>query len=93
MESIAQGAIAGLIAALIFGLLNDVHKRWNKHKDARYIRDLLIQGEKYVMEAEDTFHKGMGASMSSGALRAAQYNNMLRQVGVALERWTVDLSP
>ena len=44
------------------------------------------------MEAEDTFNKGMDATTSSDALRAAQYNNMMKQVGVALERRTVYLS-
>ena len=44
------------------------------------------------MEAEDTFHKGMDATSSADALRAAQYNNMIKRLGVALEKWTVDLS-
>ena len=96
MESIAQGAVAGLIAALvataILGLAGHVRQRLAKRRDVRDIRDLLIQGRKRVMEAKDTFHSGMRVMMPADTLRAAQYNNMIREVGVALERWTVNLS-
>ena len=44
------------------------------------------------MKAEDTFHEGMGTLMPSDLLRAAQYNNMIREVGVALDRWVLNLS-
>ena len=30
--------------------------------------------------------------LPAGALRAAQYNNMLREVGVALDKWALHLS-
>lgn len=44
------------------------------------------------MEAKDTFHPGMCMMMEADTLRAAQYNHMIREVGVALERWTANLS-
>ena len=44
------------------------------------------------MGAKDTYHPGMEAWMKGDALRAAQYNYLLKEVDVALERWTVRLS-
>ena len=96
MESIAQSAVAGLIAALaataFLGLARLVRQWSARRQDARYIRKLLIEGRKRVMEAKDTFHIGMNATSSGDALRAAQYNNMIKQVRVALRLWVVNLS-
>ena len=96
MESIAQSAVAGLIAALtataILGFAKCVRQWSAKRQDVRYLRNLLTEGRKRVLEAGDTFHKGMNATSSGDALRAAQYNNMIREVGVALEKWTVNLN-
>lgn len=96
MESIASSAVAGSIAALvatsILGLARYLHQKIAKRQDVNYIRELLISGRQRVMEAEDTYNKGMGACIPADVLRAAQYNNMVRQVGVALERWMVNLS-
>ena len=96
MESIAPGAVAGLIAALvataILGFATYVRQWLGERQDVRLIRDIFIQGRMRVMDAEDTFHEGMSVTMSSGVLRAGQYNNMIRQVGVALERRTQHLS-
>ena len=44
------------------------------------------------MAAEDTVNKDMGTLITADVLRAAQYNNMIREVGVALEKWTVNLN-
>ena len=44
------------------------------------------------MEARKVHFKAMDASMSAGAIRAAQYNNMLKQIGLALDKWAVMLS-
>ena len=44
------------------------------------------------MEAKDMYFEGMDASISEGAARAAQYNIMLKQIGLALEKWAVMLS-
>ena len=96
MESIAPGAAAGLIAALvataILGFATYVRQWLGKRQDVRLIRDIFIQGRMRVMDAEDTFHEAMSVTMSSGVLRAGQYNNMIRQVGVALERRTEHMS-
>ena len=96
MESIAQSAVAGLIAALtataILGFAKCVRQWSAKRQDVRYLRNLLTEGRKRVLEAGDTFHKGMNATSSGDALRAAQYNNMVKRLGIALEKWMVDLS-
>lgn len=96
MESIAQSAVAGLIAALtatvILGLARFGREWLAKRRDVKYIRDLLIQGRKRVLEAKDTFHKGMNATSSGDVLRAAQYNNMIKRLGIVLEQWTVALT-
>ena len=91
-----QGAVAGLIAALaattILFLIEVVRNCLAESQDVRYIRDLLINGKRRVMEAEDTFHEGMGKTIPADVLRAGQYNNMLKELGIALEKWTVNLS-
>ena len=96
MESIAQSAVAGLIAALtataILGFAKCVRQWSAKRQDVRYLRNLLTEGRKRVLEAGDTFHKGMNATSSGDALRSAQYNNMVKRLGIALEKWMVDLS-
>ena len=96
MESIAQSAVAGLIAALvattILGLAKYVRHWLAKRQDMEYIRGLLIEGRSRVMESKDTFNEGMAAMLPEDTLRAAQYNNMIRNIGVALERWAVNLS-
>ena len=44
------------------------------------------------MEAKDTPHKGMDVTSSADTWRAALYNNMIKKLSVALEKWLVDLS-
>ena len=96
MESIAQSAVAGVIAALtataILGLAKYVHHRRANHQDVGHVRNILIQGRTRVMGAKDTFHQGMSAMMPADVLRAAQYNSIIREVSVALDRWAVNLS-
>ena len=96
MESIAQSAVAGLIAAMtataILGFAKCVRQWSAKRQDVRYLRNLLTEGRKRVLEAGDTFHKGMNATSSGDALRAAQYNNMVKLLSITLEKWMVNLS-
>ena len=96
MESIAEGAVAGLIAALaataILGLAKYIHRWWANHQDVKHIRRVLNQGRNRVMAASDTFQKGLGVTMPADVLRAAQYNNMIREVGVTLDKWAGNLS-
>lgn len=96
MESIAHSAVAGLIAALaataILGIARYVRHLWGRRQDVKHIRALLIEGRGRVTGAKDMCFKEMDASMSAGAIRAAQYNVMLKQIGIALEKWAVKLS-
>ena len=96
MESIAQSATAGLIAALaatiILGVSKYIRQRLAERQDIRYLRSLLIQGKTHVLTAEDTFHEGIDRLMPADVLRAAQYNNMTKEIGVAIERWASSLS-
>ena len=92
---IVSSAVAGLIAALtatiILGIAKWVRQWWVRRQDVSYLRDVLSEGRKRVMEAKDTFHEGMNATSSADVLRAAQYNNMIKKLGVALEKWMVNL--
>ena len=96
MESIVQGAVAGLIAALatttILGLARYVRQWWANRQDVKYIRELLAEGRAHVMEARDMVFEGMGATASADSIRASQYNRMIKELNVALERWTANLS-
>ena len=96
METIYQGAVAGLIAALaattVLGLAKYVLLWWARRQDINYIRKLLIERSRLVMEAKDTFIPPMVATISADGLRATQYNRMVKELGIALERWTVHLS-
>ena len=96
MESIVQSAAAGLIAALmatvILGFARLVRQWSARRQDVRYIRKLLMDGRKRVMDAEDTFHQGMNATIPGDALRAAQYKNTTKRLRVALKLWAVNLS-
>lgn len=91
-ESVIAGVSAALVATAILGATKFVRDRLARGRDIRYIRVLLTEGRTRVMGAKDTFHKGMGATIKEDALRAAQYNLMIRQIGIALERWALNLS-
>ena len=96
MESIVQGAVAGLIAALaattILGLARYARQWWANRQDVKYISELLAEGRTHVMEARDMSFDGMGATASADSIRATQYNRMIKELGVALERRTIHLS-
>ena len=96
MESIIEGAVAGLIAALtatiILGLSKSIYKYCRERNDVRHIRDVLIEGRRRVMKAKDTYRKDMDARISEGALRAAQYNSMLNKLSKYLYNWSMHLS-
>ena len=91
-QSILIGAIGALIATAIVFSVGFIRDSLAERRNVRYIRDLLIGGRKRVMEAEDTSPKTMGVTVSADTLRAAQYNNMIKELGIALEKWLVNLS-
>ena len=93
---IAESAVGGLIAALagtvILGIARLVRRWWARRRDVKYIRDMLIEGQTLVLGAEGTFNEHANATSSADSHRAAQYNNMIEKLRVALEKWAVNLS-
>ena len=92
----AQSAFAGVVAALVAaGLLELARsvRRWMAwRRDVTHIRDLLVEGRTRVLEAKATFNKDMRVEFPEDMLRAAQYNNMIKKLGLGLEKWTPNLS-
>ena len=91
-ESGFAGLIAALVATALLGVGRGIYQWWTWRQDVKYIRDLLVEGRKRVLDAKDIEHKEIGARSLADDLRAAQYNNMIKQVGVALEQRTVALT-
>lgn len=96
MDAMILSAVAGLIAALaattILGLAKLTQPWLARRRDIRYIREILVKGRKRVMEDKDTYHKNMDATSSADVSRAAQYNLMVKELGLALDKWTPALS-
>ena len=94
-SEIGNSAVAGVVAALaataILGIAKWIRDFCARRRDVAYIREILTDGRKRVYEAKDTFHQGMDTSSEEDYLRAAQYNNMARRLGVALKNWTPNL--
>lgn len=92
LESAFAGLVAALCATFILGIARYVHHWSTRRQDVRHLREILLDGRKLVMDAEDTFHENMNATSSADTLRAAQYNTMIRRLDIALEKWLVSLS-
>ena len=96
MEPLWQGAIAGVFAgvaaALILGLFRIGRQNWARRQDVEYIRALLTEGRIRVLGARDIYNEQVGQTLPADIVRAGNYNNMLTRIGVALEKWAVDLS-
>ena len=96
MDLILQGAVAGVIAAVtataILGVAKWVHQWWLRSQDVNYLRDLLVEQRKRVLEDRDKHLSGLDAVASANRLRAALYNNMIKKLGVVMEKWLVNLS-
>ena len=92
IESTLAGAIGAVIATSIVFSVGLIRDWLAERKDVKYIRKILIDGRKPIMNTKDTYHSGMKTTLSAGALRAANYNRMLKQLNVALKKWTVSLS-
>ena len=95
MSSIAPGAIAGVIAALtataILGIATYVRRFSARRQDIRAIQEILLVGKKRVLESKDTWNTNMHTKIPGDVLRAAQYNNMIKQLSIALEKWHANL--
>ena len=88
MENIAVsaigGAIAGVVAAGILGVLGRLHRTRLRRREVDYIRDVFMQGRKRVMESKDMSFPEMKRTIEADAVGAAHYNLMIRQIDAAL---------
>ncbi len=92
MDSVIQGAAAGLIAAIVIGLFKYIQTKLAQFQDVKYIRSLVIEGREQVMGAKDDLDEKEKTKFSADVLRAAFYNNMLKKLNVALEYTVVTLT-
>ena len=93
--TIAGGAVAGLIAGLVvavlLGLARQTLRALERCREEKYIRGLFIEG-KVILDTEKLQFQGRQVGISAEHLRAFRYKALLKEVGVALERWTPHLS-
>ena len=96
MEDIAGSAVAGLIAAvaatIILGVAKWVYQKHLQRLDVKQIQEVLTDGRRRVLEAKKTFNHNMNATLPVDMLRAAKYNLMIKQLRVALDHTTSNLS-
>ena len=96
VDGIWGSAIAGLIAALAatttLGIAKWIRLLYLRRLDMKHLRKVITTGRRRVMESEDIFHRGMNARISAGEFRVGQYNLMLKELGVLLDRATSNLS-
>ena len=96
LDKVAQGAasgfIAGLVVAAVFGIAQKFRDHAKRRQEEQYLRDLFIKGQR-ILTLEDQHSEGLGITFTADQLRAAEYKTLLRQVGVALERWSPHLQP
>ena len=86
------GLIAALTATTILGAAKWIHLKYLQRLDAKQIREVLTDGRRRVLEAKKTFNRNMNATFPGDMLRAAQYNLMIKQLRVALDHTTSNLS-
>ncbi len=92
IESITAGAAAALFATAILGLVTWIYHLVGRRRDQKYIRNIISEGKERVLKAKDTYHVGMKATIGGDVLRAAQYNNMITKLNVALKKWATHLT-
>ncbi|MYB89124.1 MAG: hypothetical protein F4X93_04100 [Proteobacteria bacterium] len=92
MDSVLQGAAAGLIAAIAIGLFKYIYIQRARYQDIKHIRSLVIEGRKQVMGAKDHLNEEGKVKYSADFLRCAFYNNMLKKLKVALDKTAVTLT-
>ena len=96
MEDIAGSAVAGLIAAvaatIILGVAKWVYQTHLQRLDVKQIQEVLTDGRRRVLEAKETFDHNTDATLPGDMLRAAQYNLMIKQLRIALDHTTSNLS-
>ena len=96
MDQIVPGAVAGVVAGLlttaILGIARWIRQTRSRRRDIRHIRKVVADARTRVFEAKGFFHRGMRKDVSGDTLRAGQYNLMIRQLMVALDPTSTNLS-
>ena len=92
LHTLAGGIATAVVVAIIFGGDRSIREWLARDQDVKHLREVVTEGRHRILKAEDIFHKGMNASSTADSLRAAQYNNMIKKLEVALEQWTPNLS-
>ena len=96
MNSIASSALAGVIAALtataILGAARYIRRRATRRQAIRHLQHLFTQARERVMQAEEKHLESTNQRIPANALRAARYNVMLKELKVALDKWSTALS-
>ena len=85
------GLIAGLVVAVLLGLARQTLRALERRREEKYIRGLFIEGQE-ILDTEKLQFQGGQIGISAEHLRAFRYKALLKEVGVALERWTPHLS-
>ncbi len=91
-ESVVAGAAAAIAATIILGFAKYVYEMVARSRDEKYIRSVLMKGKERVLSATDAYNNSMGATLPEEVLRAAQYNNMIKELDIALEKWAPHLT-
>ena len=81
-----------MAATAILGLAGWLRSVRLKYLDRRHVRNLVREAIPRVLDSKDAFNEGMGVTLSADVLRAAQYNLMVKQLKVALESETPNLT-
>ncbi len=94
--SIAASALAGVIAGLtvtvILWVANCIH-RWTARRQAiKHLRRLFTKGKEGVIQAEERQLESTVKRIPENTVRAARYNIMLKELEVALDKWSTSLS-
>ncbi|MCY4486160.1 MAG: hypothetical protein OXF11_03470 [Deltaproteobacteria bacterium] len=96
MNSIASSALAGVIAALtataILGAASYIRRRAARRQAIRHLQHLFTHAREGVMQAEEERLESTNQRIPANALRAARYNAMLKELEVALDKWSTALS-
>lgn len=96
LNSIASSALAGVIAALtataILGAASYIRRRAARRQAIRHLQHLFTDAREGVMQAEDQHADSTHRRIPADALRAARYNVMLKELEIALNKWSTALS-
>ena len=96
VNSIALSALAGVIAALtataILGVASYIRRLAARRQAIRHLQHLFTHAREGVIQAEEQRIDSTHQRIPANALRAARYNVMLKELEIALDKWSTALS-